>query len=133
VTFLPRADAAVKFKSASRRARFEPAENFASKRRFLLRATGPLHNLAVGFAGAPRLRRNDIMARFVVATALVGMLAAPLLAMSCGEAAAQQRSTCSQALAHCGKQRVCQKRFENCMETGCWTVVMVKRCGYEKR
>ena len=76
---------------------------------------------------------NEIMARTVVATALVGVLAAPLLAMSYGDAAAQQRSTCSQALAHCGKQRVCQKRFENCMETGCWTVVMVKRCGYEKR
>ena len=71
------------------------------------------------------------MARFVVATALVGMLA--VLALSYGEAAAQQRSTCSQALAHCGKQRVCQRRFENCMETGCWTVVMVKRCGYEKK
>jgi hypothetical protein len=76
---------------------------------------------------------NEIMARFSVAIALVGMLAAPLLALSYGEAAAQQRSTCSQALAHCGKQRVCQRRFENCMETGCWTVVMVKRCGYEKR
>jgi hypothetical protein len=73
------------------------------------------------------------MARFVVATALVGMLAAPVLAMSCGAAAAQQRSTCSQARAHCGTQRVCQRRFENCMETGCWTVLMVKRCGYEKR
>jgi hypothetical protein len=76
---------------------------------------------------------NEIMARFVVATALVGMLAAPLLAFSYSDAAAQQRSTCSQALAHCGKQRVCQRRFENCMETGCWTVVLVKRCGYEKR
>ena len=53
--------------------------------------------------------------------------------MSCGDAAAQQRSTCSQARAHCGTQRVCQRRFENCMETGCWTVLMVKRCGYEKR
>jgi hypothetical protein len=73
------------------------------------------------------------MARFVVATALVGMLAAPLLAISCGDAAAQQRSTCSQARAHCGTQRVCQRRFDNCMETGCWTVLMVKRCGYEKR
>jgi hypothetical protein len=108
-------------------------QKLASKRRFLPRATGPLHNLALGFAVVPRLVEDEVMARFIVATALVGMLAAPLLVFSYGDAAAQQRSTCSQALAHCGKQRVCQRRFENCMETGCWTVVMVKRCGYEKR
>jgi hypothetical protein len=28
---------------------------------------------------------------------------------------------------------VCQRRYEACMETGCWTVTLVKRCGYEKR
>ena len=73
------------------------------------------------------------MARFVVATVLVAMLALPLLAISYSRASAQQRATCSQALAQCGTQRVCQRRFDNCMQTGCWTVVMVKRCGYEKR
>jgi hypothetical protein len=71
------------------------------------------------------------MARFVVAPVLVAMLA--LLAVPFGAAWAQERATCSQARAHCGKQRVCDKRFETCMQTGCWTVVMVKRCGYEKR
>jgi hypothetical protein len=76
---------------------------------------------------------NEVMAPFLAATVLVAGLAVPLLALSYGEASAQQRSTCSQARAHCGTQRVCQKRFETCMETGCWTVVMVKRCGYEKR
>lgn len=133
VTFLPRSDAVVKFKSRRDGAPRRTRRNIASIRRFLSRATGPPHNLALGFAVVPRLVEDEFMARFLVATALVGMLAAPLLVLSYGVAAAQQRSTCSQALAHCGKQRVCQRRFENCMETGCWTVVMVKRCGYEKR
>ena len=73
------------------------------------------------------------MARLIVATALVAMLGMPLLAMFSGEASAQQRATCSQARAHCGTQKVCQRRFESCMETGCWTVGLVKRCGYEKQ
>jgi len=76
---------------------------------------------------------NDIMARFILATALAAVLGMPLLAMSYGGASAQERATCSQARVRCGTQRVCQKRFESCMETGCWTVVLVKRCGYEKR
>jgi hypothetical protein len=74
-----------------------------------------------------------MMARLIVATALVAMLGLPLLAMLSGEASAQQRATCSQARAHCGTQKVCQRRFESCMETGCWTVGLVKRCGYEKQ
>jgi hypothetical protein len=73
------------------------------------------------------------MARFVVSAVLVAMLGVALLAVSWGAAWAQERATCSQARVHCGTQRICQKRFENCMQTGCWTVVMVKRCGYEKR
>lgn len=73
------------------------------------------------------------MARLVVATVLVAVLGLPLLVISIDPASAQERATCSQARAHCGKQRVCDKRFETCMQTGCWTVVMVKRCGYEKR
>jgi len=96
--------------------------------------TGPLSYLAIGFAArrAPLLE-NDIMARFVFATGLAAVLGMLLLAMSYGGASAQERATCSQARAQCGTQRVCQRRFENCMQTGCWTVVMVKRCGYEKR
>jgi hypothetical protein len=76
---------------------------------------------------------TEIMARVVVAIVLAAVLGVPLLALSYSMASAQQRATCSQARALCGTQRVCQKRFENCMETGCWTVVLVKRCGYEKR
>jgi hypothetical protein len=71
------------------------------------------------------------MARFVIVPVLAAMLA--MLAFAWGAAWAQERATCSQARAHCGTQRVCQRRFDNCMQTGCWTVVMVKRCGYEKR
>ena len=71
------------------------------------------------------------MARFVVVPVLATMLA--FLTLTWGAAWAQERATCSQARAHCGTQRVCQRRFDNCMQTGCWTVVMVKRCGYEKR
>jgi len=74
-----------------------------------------------------------MMARLIVAIALVAVLGLPLLAMFSGKASAQQRATCSQARAHCGTQKVCQRRFENCMETGCWTVGLVKRCGYEKQ
>lgn len=74
------------------------------------------------------------MARLIISIVLVAMLAMlALLAVPWGVAWAQERATCSQARAHCGTQRVCQRRFDNCMQTGCWTVVMVKRCGYEKR
>ena|SRR6516225_10783554 len=70
---------------------------------------------------------------FVLGTVLVAMLSAPFVAISYDGASAQQRATCSQARLHCGTQRVCQRRYEACMQTGCWTVVLVKRCGYEKR
>jgi hypothetical protein len=73
------------------------------------------------------------MARLLFGTVLVTVLSAPFVAMSYNEASAQERATCSQARAHCGTQRVCQRRYEACMETGCWTVTLVRRCGYEKR
>jgi len=73
------------------------------------------------------------MARLLFGTALVAALGVVFVAMSRNEAPAQERATCSQARAHCGTQRVCQRRYEACMETGCWTVTLVKRCGYEKR
>lgn len=43
----------------------------------------------------------------------------------------QQRATCSQARSVCGEQPVCQRRYEVCMETSCWTVGLAKRCGYQ--
>jgi len=73
------------------------------------------------------------MARLVVGTVLVAVLSVAFLAMPYNEATAQERATCSQALSHCGAQRVCQRRYETCMQTGCWNVVLVKRCGYEQR
>lgn len=76
---------------------------------------------------------GDVMARLLFGTVLVAALGLPFVAMFQNEAWAQERATCSQARAHCGTQRVCQKRYEACMETGCWTVTVVRRCGYEKR
>jgi hypothetical protein len=76
---------------------------------------------------------REIMIRLAVGTVLVAVLSVPLVAMSYNEAAAQERATCSQARSQCGTQRVCQRRYDACMETGCWNVVLVKRCGYEKR
>ena len=73
------------------------------------------------------------MARLLFGTVLVAALGLPFVAMFQSEAWAQERATCSQARAHCGTQRVCQRRYEACMETGCWTVTVVRRCGYEKR
>ena len=73
------------------------------------------------------------MARLLFAIVLVAALGVPFAAMFQNEASAQERATCSQARAHCGTQRVCQRRYEACMETGCWTVTLVRRCGYEKR
>src|SRR6266550_777098 len=77
--------------------------------------TGPLARLAIGFASAALFWRTQAMARFVVSPVLVAMLA---LIAPWGAAWAQERATCSQARAHCGTQRVCQKRFDNCMQTG---------------
>jgi hypothetical protein len=73
------------------------------------------------------------MARLLFAIVVVAALSPPFVAMFRNAASAQERATCSQARAHCGTQRVCQRRYEACMETGCWTVTLVRRCGYEKR
>jgi hypothetical protein len=66
---------------------------------------------------------------FVFGTVLAATLSVPFVAISYNEASAQERATCSQARSHCGRQRICQKRYEACMQTGCW---IVKRCGYQK-
>jgi hypothetical protein len=68
-----------------------------------------------------------------LATILAATLAVLFVAISYNEASAQLRVTCSQARSNCGTQRICQKRYEACMETGCWTVPLLKKCGYEKR
>jgi hypothetical protein len=69
------------------------------------------------------------MAHFV----LIAILSMPFVAISYYEASAQERGTCSQARSHCGTQRVCQRRYEACMQTGCWTVGPVKRCGFQQQ
>jgi hypothetical protein len=68
-----------------------------------------------------------------LATILAATLAVLSVAISYNEASAQLRVTCSQARSNCGTQRICQKRYEACMETGCWTLPLLKKCGYEKR
>ena len=75
---------------------------------------------------------GSAMAHLIFRTVLAAMLSVPFAAISFNEAPAQQRASCSQARSLCGKQPVCQRRYEACMETGCWTVELVKRCGYEK-
>jgi len=73
------------------------------------------------------------MAHFVFGTILVAVLGAPFIAISYNEASAQERGTCSQARSHCGTPSVCQRRYEACLQTGCWTVGPVKRCGYQQQ
>jgi hypothetical protein len=70
---------------------------------------------------------------FVFGTVLAATLSVPFVAISYNEASAQERATCSQARSNCGSQRTCQRRYEACMQTGCWTVLLVQRCGYQKR
>jgi hypothetical protein len=73
------------------------------------------------------------MAHGAFRTVLAIILSLPLVAIACSEAPAQERATCSQARSSCGKRPVCQRRHDACIETGCWTVGLIKRCGYEKR
>jgi hypothetical protein len=70
------------------------------------------------------------MAHFVFGAAVAVMLSVPFVAIAYNGAAAQERGTCSQARSQCGTQPVCQRRYQACMETGCWTVGPLKRCGY---
>jgi hypothetical protein len=116
---------------------------------FLPKAAGCFQCVLSNFAGARfEFRRGpfleykicahhhfvgDVMARLLFGIIVVAVLSVPFVAVSYNESSAQERATCSQARAHCGTQRVCQRRYEACMETGCWTVTLVRRCGYEKR
>jgi hypothetical protein len=68
------------------------------------------------------------MAHFVFPA--VAVILSVLVAISYNAAAAQERGTCSQARSQCGTQPVCQRRYQACMEIGCWTVGPSKRCGY---
>jgi hypothetical protein len=77
-------------------------------------------------------REKEVMTYLIFGGVLAAMLSVPFLAMSSDKASAQQRATCSQARSHCGTQRVCQTRYDACIDTGCWKVGRIKRCGYEK-
>jgi hypothetical protein len=72
------------------------------------------------------------MRRLIFSAILVATVGVPFIATSSNEALAQQRETCSQARLNCGTQRVCQRRYDACIETGCWKVGFIKRCGYKK-
>jgi len=61
------------------------------------------------------------MAHFVFPAVAV-ILSVPFVAISYNAATAQERGTCSQARSQCGTQPVCQRPYQACMETGCWTV-----------
>src|SRR6516165_5576722 len=65
------------------------------------------------------------MAHGVFRTVHAIMFSLPLVAIAYSEAPAQERTTCSQARSSCGKQPVCQRRYDACIETGCWTVGLV--------
>jgi ABC transporter substrate binding protein len=67
------------------------------------------------------------MAHGVFRTVLAIMFSLPLVAIAYSEAPAQGRTTCSQARSSCGKQPVCQRRYDACIETGCWTVGLCKK------
>jgi hypothetical protein len=70
---------------------------------------------------------------FVFGIVLAAMLSVPIVVISYNEASAQEPPTCLQARSYCGTQRICNKRYEACMQTGCWTVGFLKKCGYQKR
>jgi hypothetical protein len=59
------------------------------------------------------------MAHFVFPAVTV-ILSVPFVAISYNAAAAQERGICSQARSQCGTQPVCQRRYQACMETGCF-------------
>jgi hypothetical protein len=70
---------------------------------------------------------------FVFGTFLAVTLSVAFVAIPSNEASAQETPTCSQARSYCGTQRICQKRYEACMQTGCWTVGFLRKCKYQKR
>jgi hypothetical protein len=81
--------------------------------------------------GARPVRQSSV--RPAASLPLVGVIGFLIALTSADQAAAAQRLTCSRALQACGKPRICQTRYQACLETGCWTVWRVKRCGYERR
>lgn len=87
------------------------------------------HDAADGARSVPRR-----LLRPAVSLPLVGAAGLLLVLTSSVEAnAAVQRLTCSRALQACGKPRICQSRYQVCLETGCWKVGPIRRCGYERR
>src|SRR5262249_16588436 len=77
-------------------------------------------------------REKEVMTYLVFGGVLAAMLSLPFVAMSSNEASAQQRATCSQAPSHSATQPVSQTPYDAWIETGCWKVGLIKRCGYEK-
>ena len=90
-----------------------------------------MKNVLEGLSLDAAVLGKEVMAHFVFGTILVAILTAPLIAISYNEASAQERETCLQARSHCGTQPICQRRYDACLQTGCWTVGPVKRCGYQ--
>ena len=78
-----------------------------------------------------RLARRSL--RHLALFPVVGAAGLLLVLPVSDDASAAPRLTCSRALKACGTPRVCQSRYQACLETGCWTVWRVKRCGYERR
>ena len=81
-------------------------------------------------ASLPSGRR---MRPLILALPLAAVLGLIFVVTSYQDAFAEQRTTCSRAREACGKQRICQARFRDCLETGCWAVWKLRRCGYQKR
>jgi hypothetical protein len=91
-------------------------------------------SVAAGGATLGALRPDrQRMRPMVLALPLAVMLGLMFLVTSYQEAFAQQRTTCSRARDACGRQPICYARFRDCLETGCWAVWKLRRCGYQKR
>jgi hypothetical protein len=91
----------------------------------------------IGAAAWPLARALPTLARpqprLKMSISLSAMLSLLYVLVSYDDAFAQQRITCSRALQACSvKLKICQSRHKACMETGCWTVGRIRRCGYVK-
>src|SRR5215471_8341409 len=45
-----------------------------------------------------------------------------------GAWAAVERASCSQARTACGTRKLCEDRYQACLQTGCWATRLIKRC-----
>jgi hypothetical protein len=75
-----------------------------------------------------------IMSHLGLGKVFVAALGLAFLTIPHNEAYAQkQQATCSWARSLCGRQPVCQRRYEACIRTGCWAVWRLRKCGYAKQ